>query len=329
MSSDRSEDPKQLAKLIQQGQRRALGKALSYAESSLPEQQQLAQQIIAALGQPKSPYLRLGISGPPGVGKSTFVEALGQKLLAREPKIAVFSVDPSSPIHGGSLLGDKTRMPVLASDPRAFIRPSPSGGALGGVSWRTRESLDLLAAAGYPFVILETVGVGQSEVLASSLVDVFICLFNPNTGDELQALKKGIMEVVDLAVVTKADGTTEAAAKQAASVLESSWHLLSIHGHEAPPVFACSSLTGAGIDAIVDQIYTFRDDPKIFATILKRRDEQLAQSIKEQVLQQLRRQFDTDAKLGQRVAELGFQVAQKSQSLAEATTLLISEFFRK
>ncbi len=249
-----------LAKGILQGDRSLLARAITFVESSLPAHRELMQAVMEQLPPHPQPGLRLGITGPPGVGKSTFIEAFGLKLCEQGKKVAVLAVDPSSVRSGGSILGDKTRMAGLSMHPQAFIRPSPSGGHLGGLARRTREAVLLCEAAGYNHVILETVGVGQSEVTVRFLVDCFILLAQPGAGDELQAVKKGIMELADIIVVTKADGPNLTLAQQKLAELQSVLH------HLAPPrkgqqwstqVTACSSTEGNGMDDVLDLLKRF------------------------------------------------------------------------
>jgi LAO/AO transport system kinase len=206
-----------LAAALATGDRRALARAITLVESTRPEHRALAEALLAALPVPQDPSIRLGITGAPGVGKSTFIEAFGGYLTAQGRRVAVLAVDPSSARTGGSILGDKTRMPLLSRDPNAFIRPTPAGGSLGGVARRTREAMALVEAAGYDITIVETVGVGQSEYAVADMVDMFLLLVAPGGGDELQGIKRGIMELADLLVVNKADGVLAGAASNAAA----------------------------------------------------------------------------------------------------------------
>src|SRR3990167_3848479 len=201
-----------------QGNRRALAKAITLTESKLDSHRQEAQLLLESLLPHTGNSIRIGITGIPGVGKSTFIEAFGLYLIKQGKKVAVLAVDPSSPITGGSILGDKTRMEVLSQQENAFIRPSPSGGALGGVAQKTRESMLLCEAAGYDVILVETVGVGQSEYEVASMVDFFLVLMLPNAGDELQGIKKGILGRAAPIVINRADGSPRAMADQAASI---------------------------------------------------------------------------------------------------------------
>ena len=232
------------------GDRRTLAKAITLVESLRADHQDQAQRLLEALLTRAGKAVRIGITGPPGVGKSTFIESFGRYLIAGGHRLAVLAVDPSSSLSGGSILGDKTRMPTLAADPGAFIRPSPSGGALGGVARHTREAMLLCEAAGYDVVIVETVGVGQSEYTVASMVDFFLVLLLPGGGDELQGIKRGIMELADALAVNKADGDNAAAATRTQSDYRAAVSLLRAHESWAPPVLAVSALEQRGMDEV-------------------------------------------------------------------------------
>jgi len=233
---------------VRAGDRRLLAKAITLAESTRADHQAAAQQVIESVLPATGGALRVGISGSPGVGKSTFIEALGLKLIAQGHHVAVLAVDPSSAVSGGSILGDKTRMELLSREAHAFIRPSPSSGALGGVAAHTREAVLLVEAAGFDVVIVETVGVGQSETDVANLTDVFVLMQLPNAGDDLQAIKKGIVELADVIVYNKRD-LDPAAADRAMGQMQGALPLLrpaSIHWRT--PVLGVSALRGEGID---------------------------------------------------------------------------------
>jgi LAO/AO transport system kinase len=240
----------ELAAALTAGDRRALARAITLVESTREDHREqasaLLDEVLAATGN----AVRVGITGTPGAGKSTFVEELGTRLTAEDAhRVAVLAVDPSSRRSGGSILGDKTRMERLARDPRAFIRPSPSGGTLGGIARRTREAALLCEAAGFDVIVVETVGVGQSEIAVANVVDCFVLLAAPGGGDELQGLKRGIMELADVVVVNKADGDLRAAAGRAVADYRHAVHLLRPkHPGWQVPVLAASALEGTGID---------------------------------------------------------------------------------
>jgi len=238
----------QLANAVASGDRRALARAITLIESTKPADQAKAEQVLTALLPRSGGSLRLGISGAPGAGKSTFIEAFGTYLTGQGMKVAVLAIDPSSRRSGGSILGDKTRMEKLSRDPNAFIRPSPAGTTLGGVARRTRETMLLAEAAGFDVVIVETVGVGQSETAVADMTDLFVLLQSPGGGDDLQGIKRGVMELADILVVTKADGDLIPAANRAVADYRMALHLIRPK-HEGMPakVLAVSSLEGEGI----------------------------------------------------------------------------------
>jgi LAO/AO transport system kinase len=247
-----------LAEGIARGERRALAQGITLVESHRDDDAALAARLLERLAPRTSASIRVGLSGTPGVGKSTFIEALGQRLLAEGHKVAVLAIDPSSPTTGGSILGDKTRMATLATDPRAFVRPSPSGGALGGVAAKTREALLLCEAAGYDVVFVETVGVGQNEHAVSAVTDTFVLLVAPGGGDDLQGQKRGVLELVDLVVVHKADGSRLDEAQKTAQHYRIAGHLLH-HGRAwQPPVVCASSVANTGLDDVWERVLAHR-----------------------------------------------------------------------
>lgn len=238
---------------INNGDRTILARAITLVESSHPEHQKLAQELLKSLLPKTGKSKRIGISGTPGVGKSTFIESFGKLLTSLNKTVAVLAVDPTSQVSGGSILGDKTRMNELAIDSRAFIRPSPSGETLGGVARRTRESLLLCEAFGFDYVLIETVGVGQSETAVAQMVDIFIMLLQPGAGDDLQGIKRGILEVVDMVVVTKDDGDQQKIIHKAKHDYEQALHILRHEGW-MPPVLSCSALTKKGLPEVLATI---------------------------------------------------------------------------
>ena len=238
---------RQLVDGVLAGQRRALAKAITLIESTRADHQQRAQKVLTALLPNTGNAVRIGISGVPGAGKSTFIEALGVWLIEQGKKLAVLAVDPSSSVSGGSILGDKTRMEMLAQREQAFIRPSPSAGSLGGVAEKTREAMLLCEAAGYDVIIIETVGVGQSETTVAGMVDMFCLLQLPNAGDDLQAIKKGIVEIADLVVINKADIDPRATAVVRAQWRNALHMLRPASPNWSPPVITLSALHKEGI----------------------------------------------------------------------------------
>ena len=251
-----SEDPQFYVQGVLNGDRRLLAKTITVIESSLLAHQQLARAIIDLLLPYAGKAIRLGITGVPGVGKSTFIESLGTMLVKKKRhRVAVLAVDPSSKRSGGSVLADKTRMEKLAVEERAFIRPSPSGGTLGGVARKTRETMIVCEAAGFDVIIVETVGVGQSETTVASMVDFFLVLMIAGAGDELQGIKKGILELADAVAVNKADGNNIEQAEFARKQYETALHFLAPSSPTwTPPVLTCSALEMIDIDVIWDTV---------------------------------------------------------------------------
>lgn len=276
---------------LRKGNRRALAKAITLVESRLPKHHLAAQSLLNALLPESGNSIRVGITGVPGVGKSTFIEALGLHLIEHGHRVAVLAVDPSSPIKGGSILGDKTRMEELSRQEAAFIRPSPSEGALGGVAQKTRESMLLCEAAGYDVILVETVGVGQSEYHVASMVDFFLVLMLPNAGDELQGIKRGIMELADALVINKADGDFVHAAEQTLSHYQNALHLLQSEGPWSPQVKTCSALKQAGIDQVWKMVDEYQNISKEAGYFQQKRDRQnqhwLDSLIQEMMLEKL------------------------------------------
>ena len=253
-------DAEALAAGVRRGERATIARAITVVESTRPDHRAVAARLLADLQATPATATRLGITGVPGVGKSTFIDEFGSMLTAAGHRVAVLAVDPSSTRTHGSVLGDKTRMERLANDEAAFIRPSPSAGTLGGVARSTREAMVVLEAAGYDVVIVETVGVGQSEVAVSGMVDTFLLLALARTGDQLQGIKKGILELADIIAVNKADGEHAVEARQAARELSGALHLVAGADQDAwrIPVLTCSALTGAGVPEVWDAITQHR-----------------------------------------------------------------------
>ena len=264
-------------------QRRAMSKAITLLESTRTDHRAQADELLTALLPHTGKAFRLGISGVPGVGKSTFIEALGLYLIGQGHRVAVLTIDPSSTVSGGSILGDKTRMEHLSVHEKAYIRPSPSSGTLGGVAEKTREAMLVCEAAGYDVVIVETVGVGQSEIAVNGMTDMFVLLQLPNAGDDLQAIKKGVMEIADLVVINKADLDKNAATRAEAQIT-SSLRILSQHGNpenahhnEAlwhPKVVQISALLGQGVDSFWAAVTQFRQLQTANGRLATRREKQ-------------------------------------------------------
>ncbi|MEV4100630.1 methylmalonyl Co-A mutase-associated GTPase MeaB [Nonomuraea sp. NPDC049649] len=243
---------------VKAGARVWVARAITLVESTRPDHMAMAQELLVELTPLTGNAKRVGISGVPGVGKSTFIDAFGTLLTGKGHRVAVLAVDPSSTRTGGSILGDKTRMSRLAADPDAFIRPSPSAGTLGGVAKATREAMVVVEAAGYDVVLVETVGVGQSETAVADMVDTFLLLTLARTGDQLQGIKKGVLELADVIAVNKADGEHAMAARRAARELAGALRMLR-SGDATPPVLTCSGLNGDGLEEVWRHILAHRD----------------------------------------------------------------------
>ncbi|MCC5942945.1 MAG: methylmalonyl Co-A mutase-associated GTPase MeaB [Balneolaceae bacterium] len=277
---------------IRSGDRTILSMAITIIESSKDTHQQLAREIIRQCLPFSGNSVRIGITGVPGVGKSSFIEAIGRQLIEDGRKLAVLTIDPSSTLSKGSILGDKTRMPLLSTNENAFIRPSPTSGSLGGVARKTRETIILCEAAGFDTIFIETVGVGQSETSVKSMVDLFLLLMLAGAGDELQGIKRGIMEMADILAINKADGENIQSAKQAKLEYENGLSLLppAPSGRRAS-VHICSALEGSGISEIRDEINNFIDETKESNYFHTNRENQAVYWLHQTVEEQLKQQF--------------------------------------
>ena len=309
------------------GSRAVLARAITLIESTNPEHEQLAQQVLTRVLPHTGRAQRIGISGVPGAGKSTFIDAFGTYLTGLGHKVAVLAIDPSSRVSGGSILGDKTRMQRLANDPNAFVRPSPSAGSLGGVARKTREASLLCEAAGYDVVIIETVGVGQSETSVAEMVDFFLVLMLPNAGDELQGIKKGILELVDLIAVNKADGTNVEAANRAARQYEMALRYVRPAGAAwQVPVLTCSALEGRGLDRIWKKICEHAELMERTGERQARRDQQLLSwtwaLVEEAILSRLR----STPGMRERIARLEREILDRRTTPFLAAQEILSAF---
>ncbi|WP_167772850.1 methylmalonyl Co-A mutase-associated GTPase MeaB [Ramlibacter humi] len=287
-------------------QRRAIAKSITLLESTRPDHRAQGDELLTELLPHSGNSLRLGISGVPGVGKSTFIEALGLYLIEQGHRVAVLTIDPSSSVSGGSILGDKTRMEHLSVHPQAYIRPSPSGGTLGGVAEKTREAMLVCEAAGYDIVIVETVGVGQSETAVSGMTDMFVLMQLPNAGDDLQAIKKGVMELADLVVINKADIDADAATRAQAQIT-SALRLFTQHGRERtwqPQVMQLSALKGTGVDAFWATVRRFEQQQKAAGALEHRRRHQSRAWMWERIESGLKQDFRQHPKVQARLAEM-------------------------
>jgi len=316
-------------KAILAGDRVALGQAITLIESTRRADQQLATQLIEQCLTSANQAIRIGITGAPGVGKSTFVEAFGSYLIQQGRKLAVLAVDPSSQVSGGSILGDKTRMERLSTQTNAFIRPSPAGDSLGGVARKTREAMILCEAAGYDTIFVETVGVGQSEIMVHSMVDIFLLLLLPGAGDELQGIKRGIAEMADIALINKSDGDREKLAKQTKRDYRNALHLFPPkQSNWTPTAIACSALHNQGMVEVWNQI------DKYFQLVQKNdffqtnRQEQTKYWLTSSINQGLQDAFFKNEQMQQELAKIEKAVLAHRLSPFQGATELLS-FFRK
>ena len=316
-------------------QRRAIAKAITLLESTRPDHRAEADALLTTLLPHTGRSFRLGISGVPGVGKSTLIEALGLFLIERGHRVAVLTVDPSSSVSGGSILGDKTRMERLSMDERAYIRPSPSSGTLGGVAEKTREAMLVCEAAGYDIVIVETVGVGQSETAVAGMTDMYVLLQLPNAGDDLQAIKKGVMELADLVVINKADIDVHAATRAQAQIA-SSLRLLGLHGRPEhahhnekiwhPRAMQLSALKGEGIDRFWAAISEFRMLQSANGGVMIKRQQQAQAWMWERIHAGLRLQFAQAPAVRAALAATTARVLRGELAASTAARQLLNQF---
>jgi len=315
---------------VRAGDRRVIAKTITLLESRRGDHRELGQEVLDALMPETGRSIRLGVTGPPGVGKSSFIETLGLSLVARGHELAVLAIDPSSPVSGGSILGDKTRMERLAREPKAYIRPTPSGGTLGGVAHRTREAMLICEAAGFDVVIVETVGVGQSEVEVHSMVDLFAVLLQPGAGDELQGIKKGILELADVLVVNKADGEQRAAAERTRG---EHLHALSLLAPSAAgwttQVICASALQGTGIAEFWELVLAHKQALSNSGELVRRRRVQARSWLWRLLDDGLQAAFRADTKVAGRLPELEAEVEANGVSAPRAARILLDLFARK
>lgn len=303
-----------------------LARTLTLIESSSPRHQAIAEEVLTRLLPHSGQSVRVGITGVPGVGKSTFIEALGLHLVGRGQRVAVLAVDPSSGIGGGSILGDKTRMTRLAAEHAAYIRPSPAAGTLGGVARKTREAMLVCEAAGYQVVLIETVGVGQSETTVADMTDCFLALMLPGAGDELQGIKRGLLELVDVIAVNKADGAMRAAAELAAQQYRDALQSLAGRDHEPRPVLTCSALHAQGVDAVWDAIEARNARLASNGALAERRRQQNLRWLWSLVADQLQQAVHTHPAVQQIRGELEREVLAGTTPAAVAARRVLEAF---
>ncbi len=319
--------PHSLSAPLLNGDRAALARAITLAESARPDHRAQAEALLAELLPSTGHSIRLGITGVPGVGKSTFIETFGLHAIEQGKKVAVLAIDPSSARTGGSIMGDKTRMPRLSMHERAFIRPSPTAGSLGGVARRTREAMLLAEAAGYDFIIVETVGVGQSETEVAEMVDMFILLLLPGSGDELQGIKKGIVELADLAVVTKADGELAAQAKRVRADYSAALRILTASSAAwQPKVLTASALEGKGIAEIYRAVEDYLAAHAAENGISRRRAAQAVSWMWKEIRESLQERFLAHEGVRASLAAMEEAVSSGRVTPAEGAKALLGKF---
>ena len=310
MTGNKAPDTKSLAQDLRAGSRAGLARAITLIESRRSDHQAAARELVQALLAHTGKAIRVGITGSPGVGKSTTIDALGMLLIERGHKVAVLAVDPSSARTGGSILGDKTRMARLAASDHAYIRPSPASGTLGGVAAKTREAMLLCEAAGFDVVLVETVGIGQSETAVCDMTDFFLALMLPGAGDELQGIKKGLVELADMIAINKADGDNIKRANHAAADYRSALHILTPRSENwHPPVITYSALTGAGLDTLWQKIIDHRTAMNASGEFAARRREQQVKWMWSMLESRMMARLRADASIRAKVKKTEAEVA--------------------
>lgn len=307
------------------GDRATLARAITLIESKKPEHQARAQQLLQAILPYTGKAHRIGITGVPGVGKSTTIEALGTNLTAQGHKVAVLAVDPTSSRTGGSILGDKTRMANLSVDPNAYIRPSPTSGTLGGVTKKTRETMALCEAAGFDIVIVETVGVGQSETAVAEMVDFFLVLMLPGAGDELQGIKKGVLEIADMIAINKSEGENEPRARAAANGYRAALHILTpASPNWSPPVVLISGLTNMGLDEMWEKVMENKEKMTGTGEFETRRQSQAVKWMRDMLEDRLMASLRANPKVAERLPVLETNVRKGEMTPALAVEEILA-----
>lgn len=322
-----AQNPEQLARAIRSGDRRALARGITLIESTAAPDRSAANQLLNQLIAHSGGAMRVGISGAPGAGKSTFIETLGNYIIEQGKRLAVLAVDPSSTLSGGSILGDKTRMENLSRQAQAFIRPSPAGQSLGGVARSTRDCICLVEAAGFDVVLVETVGVGQSESKVALMTDMFVLLLLPAAGDELQGIKRGVVELADLLLVNKADGDLQANAERTAAEYGNALRLLpSRHPNWKTRVFTCSALQAINIDQAWQTIETFYQRQHQSGALQKSRSSQARAWLRQELSDILLHKLHADQRLQQKLIEFETAVTEARASPRVAAEQLVAHF---
>ncbi len=313
---------------VRQSDRIVLSKAITLVESTLESDHLLAEQVIEQILPYSGKSMRIGITGVPGVGKSTFIESFGKLVTSMDKKLAVLAIDPSSQRSKGSILGDKTRMSNLSVDPLAFIRPSASGSSLGGVSTKTRETMLLCEAAGYEVIFIETVGVGQSETTVKGMVDFFLLLMLAGAGDELQGIKKGIMEMADTIAITKADGDNKAKCERARREYKNALHLFPpTESGWYPSVLTCSALESEGLNEVWEEIEKFSTQMKAKGYFMKNRQFQNVQWMHDIILYSLKQKFYSNKQINQSVQSIENDIKERRIPAISAARKLLQQYY--
>ena len=319
----------EFAEAIRAGKRSALARGITLVESRRADHQKQAQELLLALGRKGSDSIRVGITGVPGVGKSTFIEAVGTRLTGQGHKVAVLAVDPTSSRTGGSILGDKTRMVGLANNPDAFVRPSPTSGKLGGVTATTREAMILCEAAGYDVILVETVGTGQSEIQVADMVDFFLLLVLPGAGDELQGIKKGVLELAHMVAVNKAEDDRSLLAKQAVRELKSALKMLvPLNADWQPPVRTCSAINDEGLDTLWEDIEKFASLAKASGAFEEKRKTQTVRWMWDRIEDRLLSDLKTADVVSKLAPDLEARVMEGRTTPALAADRLLEVFYQ-
>jgi LAO/AO transport system kinase len=314
---------------VLEGDKILLSKAITLVESTLETDHLIAEQVIEKILPHTGNSVRIGITGVPGVGKSTFIESFGKVITNAGKKLAVLAIDPSSQRSKGSILGDKTRMSNLSIDPLAYIRPSASGSSLGGVSTKTRETMLLCEAAGYEVVFIETVGVGQSETTVKGMVDFFLLLMLSGAGDELQGIKKGIMEMADAIAITKSDGDNKAKCERAKREYENALHLFPpSESGWYPKVLTCSALQKNGLDEIWEVIEQFKEFMQKMGLFIRNRQYQNVQWMHDIIIYSLKQNFYSDQQVNHQISSLESEIREKHIPAISAARQLLAKYYR-
>ena len=311
---------------IRNGNRQIIGKAITLLESKKEAHKIQGSELLSEIMPEAGKAIRIGISGSPGVGKSTFIEAFGLKLISEGHRVAVLAIDPSSPIHGGSIMGDKTRMIELSANENSFIRPSPSDGNLGGVARKTREISIILEAAGYDIILIETVGVGQSEFICASMVDIFMMLQLPHAGDDLQGIKRGILELADIICINKSDGDLKLAAERTKIQLQQTLHVARPDNN--PTIFNISSLKKIGIENVVKEINQKHHELKTSGKLAIKRSSQAKKWFEDELDHQFLEQLSSHSKINEIYKNMAEEVQQGKLPGSAAAQKLVQEIFK-